>query len=40
VQEAALEEEIYQGIRRHVFPLLEAERERLDVEYRRLRGDA
>jgi hypothetical protein len=33
-----LGEELYEGIRRFVFPLLEAEYERLDVEYRRLRG--
>jgi hypothetical protein len=36
--EEVLSVEQYQGIRRFVFPLLEAESERLDEEYRRLRG--
>ena len=38
--EEALSVEQYQGIRRFVFPLLEAEWERLEEEYRRLRGTA
>jgi hypothetical protein len=38
--EEVLSVEQYQGIRRFVFPLLEAESERLDEEYRRLRGTA
>ena len=38
--EEVLSVEQYQGIRRFVFPLLEAEWERLDEEYRRLRGRA
>ena len=38
--EEVLSVEQYQGIRRFVFPLLEAEWERLDGEYRRLRGTA
>jgi hypothetical protein len=32
--------ELYEGIRRFVFPVLEAESERLGEEYRRLRGAA
>jgi hypothetical protein len=32
-----IDEERWEAIRRHVFPLLEAEAERLDGEYRRLR---
>jgi len=36
--EAELEEELYEGIRRFVFPLLDAEYARLDAEYRRLRS--
>ncbi len=35
--EEVLSEEQYQGIRRFVFPLLEAESERLEEECRRLR---
>jgi len=38
--EEVLSVEQYQGIRRFVFPLLEAESERLGEEYRRLRGTA
>jgi hypothetical protein len=38
--EEVLSVEQYQGIRRFVFPLLEAKSERLDKEYRRLRGTA
>jgi hypothetical protein len=38
--EEVLSAEHYQGIRRFVFPLLEAEWERLDEEYRSLRGRA
>jgi len=38
LEEAELEEELYQGIRRFVFPVLDAEYTRLDAEYRRLRG--
>ena len=38
--EEVLSVEQYQGIRRFVFPLLEAESERLDEECRRLRGTA
>ena len=38
--EELLSVEQYQGIRRFVFPLLEAESERLDEDYRRLRGTA
>ena len=38
--EDVLSVEQYQGIRRFVFPLLEAESERLDEDYRRLRGTA
>jgi len=33
-----LSEEQWEGISRFVFPVLEAESERLDGEYRRLRG--
>jgi len=33
-----LSEEQWEGIRRFVFPLLKAESERLDGEFRRLRG--
>ena len=32
------DEEWCEGIRHHVFPLLEAEKRRLDDEYHRLRG--
>ena len=38
--EDTLGEELYEGIRRFVFPVLEAESERLDEECRRLRGTA
>jgi hypothetical protein len=38
--EDTLGEELYEGIRRFVFPVLEAESERLGEEYRRLRGAA
>jgi hypothetical protein len=38
--EEVLSVEQYQGIRRFVFPQLEAEWECLDGEYRRLRGTA
>jgi hypothetical protein len=38
--EEVLSVEQYQGIRRFVFPQLETEWERLDGEYRRLRGTA
>jgi hypothetical protein len=35
-----IDPERWEGIRRHVFPLLDTERERLDVEYRRLWGES
>ena len=35
--EGRIEAERWEGIRRHVFPLLEAEARRLDADYRRLR---
>jgi hypothetical protein len=38
--EDTLGEELYEGIRRFVFPVLEAESERLGEEYRRLQGAA
>jgi hypothetical protein len=38
--EDTLGEGLYEGIRRFVFPVLEAESERLGEEYRRLRGAA
>jgi hypothetical protein len=34
--DGTLSGERWEGIRRHVFPLLDAERERLDAEYERL----
>jgi len=38
LEEAELEEELYEGIRRFVFPVLDAEYQRLDAEYHRLRA--
>jgi hypothetical protein len=35
--EERIDEERWEGIRRHVFPLLDAEARRLDADYRRLR---
>ena len=38
--EGRIEAERREGIRRHVFPLLDAEARRLDADYRRLRYGA